>query len=403
MNEWSNVTTLGELAQFTNGYAFKPSDFTPTGLPVVRIHQLLDANADVDRFDGQIGDGHRIQSGDLVMSWSGTIAVVVWKRGKAWLNQHLFRVDPRDGVSGNFLRHLLLFSLTALRSAAHGSTMVHITRRELARFPVSVPPSTEQRRIAEILDVFDAVIGITERLISKYEMIRTGAASDLLSVVQARTRSRDSAQIGEQLSIAALDETCLDGIDNAVYGGVRQTRSHPRSGSNRWASLGELIALEYGATLDREARSGVGIPVYGSNGVIGLHHTARVEGPGIVVGRKGSAGSVQWSDRSFWPIDTTYWVRPLQELNLRWLFEVLKMCGLESLRTQTGVPGLNREDVYERIVCVPSQQEQQRIVDVLSSVDDVIQAHECQCAKLRRIQTGLAADLLSGRVRTVAA
>lgn len=83
------------------------------------------------------------------------------------------------------------------------------------------------------------------------------------------------------------------------------------------APLGQLIELVYGAALADEDRSGSGFPVFGSNGIVGYHDQPLIAGPGIVVGRKGSVGALAWSDRDFWPIDTTYWVNVRTTLDLR--------------------------------------------------------------------------------------
>lgn len=80
----------------------------------------------------------------------------------------------------------------------------------------------------------------------------------------------------------------------------------------------------------------------------------------------------------------------------------MKLCGLQHLSSSTGVPGLNREDAYERLVQVPPLDEQHRIAKSFDTVDKAIQADEKQLNKLREFRSGLAADLLSGRVRTVA-
>lgn len=84
----------------------------------------------------------------------------------------------------------------------------------------------------------------------------------------------------------------------------------------------------------------------GSNGSSGTHDEPLIKGPGVVIGRKGSAGSVQWVDEDFWPIDTTYYVKPKIAINLRYLFYTLNSSGLEELRGGVGIPGLNREEVY---------------------------------------------------------
>jgi type I restriction enzyme S subunit len=79
-----------------------------------------------------------------------------------------------------------------------------------------------------------------------------------------------------------------------------------------WTSstLGELINLNYGKGLPEIKRVEGDVPVYGSGGIIGFHKEALIEGPGIIVGRKGTVGSVYWEGRNFFPIDTSYYVTP---------------------------------------------------------------------------------------------
>ncbi len=154
-------------------------------------------------------------------------------------------------------------------------------------------------------------------------------------------------------------------------------------------SLGSLVSFEYGSALREDARSGSGYGVFGSNGIVGHHCKALVTGPGIIVGRKGSVGKLHWSEDDYWPIDTTYWVRPIVELDSRWMFEALRTAGLESLDSSTGVPGLNRNDAYERRVRVPSLEEQRRIAEILDAVGDAIRSSERVIAKLELTRLGL--------------
>src|SRR5437660_1444861 len=111
--------------------------------------------------------------------------------------------------------------------------------------------------------------------------------------------------------------------------------------------LGEMLSLEYGKALrasDRDPEGGY--LVVGSNGPDGVHSQPLVAGPGIVVGRKGSAGKVVWYEKDFWPIDTTYYVSPKLKIELRWAYYLLRSLELERLAVTTGVPGLNRNDAY---------------------------------------------------------
>lgn len=136
------------------------------------------------------------------------------------------------------------------------------------------------------------------------------------------------------------------------------------------ASLGDLLVLEYGKPLKSEDRDSSGsIPVAGSNGADGTHSTALVSGPGIVVGRKGSAGKVVWYDSDFWPIDTTYYVVAKDPLELRWVYYLLVQANLSRLAITTGVPGLNRNDVYAVRTNLPPVSEQRRIIELLDHAD----------------------------------
>jgi type I restriction enzyme, S subunit len=159
--------------------------------------------------------------------------------------------------------------------------------------------------------------------------------------------------------------------------------------------LGELLTLEYGVSLPEWARSGMQYLVFGSNGVVGEHSRFLVDGPGIIVGRKGSVGEVSWSAEPFWPIDTTYYVIPKHDNDLRWLYWVLVNTDLKRLDAATGVPGLNRKDVYGLYVHRPAEDDQSRIASVLDALDVAVAKTEAMIAKLQQIRAGLLQDLLT--------
>lgn len=153
--------------------------------------------------------------------------------------------------------------------------------------------------------------------------------------------------------------------------------------------LGAAVELAYGKSLPKALRSdGGAIPVYGSNGITGWHSEALVDEPTVIVGRKGSAGAVQYVDGPCYPIDTTYFVRPREgfEFDTRFLFYLLRWLDLSRLRTATGVPGLTREDAYREPIPVPPIADQQRIVDLLTRAEGII--------RLRREAQEKAAELI---------
>ena len=153
-------------------------------------------------------------------------------------------------------------------------------------------------------------------------------------------------------------------------------------------SLGTVIELAYGKSLPKNKRTdGGNIPVYGSNGIAGWHDESLLDGPAVIVGRKGSAGAVQFVDGPCYPIDTTYFVRPRDgfDFDIKFLFYMLRHLDLSRLKKATGVPGLTREDAYREMISVPPLSEQRRIVDLLSRAEGIVRLRreaEKKAAKL---------------------
>src|SRR6266702_3898138 len=102
------------------------------------------------------------------------------------------------------------------------------------------------------------------------------------------------------------------------------------------------IRFDYGSSLTDETRRNGSFPVFGSNGPIGTHDAYYVEGPGILIGRKGSVGEVHFSVSHFWPLDTVYYVRRLRNDDWYYLYYLLGFLNLDMLNAATGVPGLTR-------------------------------------------------------------
>ncbi|WP_018264863.1 restriction endonuclease subunit S [Methylosinus sp. LW4] len=162
----------------------------------------------------------------------------------------------------------------------------------------------------------------------------------------------------------------------------------------RVASIGEICEFKYGASLPDRQRAPGDIPVYGSNGVVGRHTASLTVGPTVVIGRKGSIGKINFSEHSCWPIDTTYFVDSSStKEDIRWLSYALASIGLESLNKATGVPGLNRNDAYAKLLRVPPLDEQRRIAAILDQADDLRRKRLEAIAKLAKLSTGLFVEL----------
>lgn len=163
----------------------------------------------------------------------------------------------------------------------------------------------------------------------------------------------------------------------------------------REVSLGEAISFEYGKALPKKGRENGPFRVYGSNGIVGSHIDYLVLGPGIVVGRKGTAGSVNFVKHNFWPIDTTYYVDMKVDADLRFFYYLLKNLRLPDFNEATGIPGLNRNTVYRANILLPPLPEQRRIAEILSSVDDAIAATQAVLDQTRTVKQAVLKRLLT--------
>lgn len=135
-------------------------------------------------------------------------------------------------------------------------------------------------------------------------------------------------------------------------------------------ALGAHVKLNYGKALPANRRNPKGkFPVYGANGIKDRSDEYLVEGPGIIVGRKGSAGVVNRVEGHFWPLDVTYFVSFDDSAWLPdYLFHYLRLLNLP--RLARGVkPGINREDVYALQVSRPPVEQQVEILDKLRVVE----------------------------------
>lgn len=124
-----------------------------------------------------------------------------------------------------------------------------------------------------------------------------------------------------------------------------------------------LCNLNYGNSLENTARKKGKIPVYGSNGIVGFHNKSITKAPCIIIGRKGSFGKINLSESPCFPIDTTYFVDRVKDndIDLLWLYYALQVLQLDQISNDTGVPGLNRESAYQKLVPIPSLSEQRKL------------------------------------------
>ena len=148
-----DMIRLGDVATYVNGYAFKPEDRGNVGLPIIRIQDLTGHAYDLGFYDGEYPSKIEINNGDILISWSASLGVYVWDKGKALLNQHIFKVvfDKVD-IDKKYFVYAVRRELDEMVMKTHGATMKHIVKKDFDETKIPYPTMEEQIEIAKKLD-----------------------------------------------------------------------------------------------------------------------------------------------------------------------------------------------------------------------------------------------------------
>jgi type I restriction enzyme S subunit len=400
-------TTFGEVAHYVNGYAFRPDDWGKVGLPIIRIAQINDPEADHDYYDGAIADDYRIEDGDLLFSWSATLTTLVWNRGPALLNQHIFKVIPQEGIGLHFLHHLIDYKLDALARQSHGSTMKHIKKSDLLPFSLVLPPYSEQRRIAEILDAADEAIRQTKRVIAKLREVKRGLLHDLLTRgLDADGNLRDPIAHPEQFKDSSLGRIPREW---SVEEGSDITELITKGASPRWQGFeyqpeGVLFVTSENV---REGYLDVSDPKFISDEFDRKLQRSHLEAGDVLVNLVGASigrsciYSGQFGSANINQAVCTFRTKPGVLPN--WILSYLQMpetiSRLLEDQVETARANISLGQLGEFLFPLPSLSEQHRVAAILDTHEARIRAEEAVLAERRQVKRGLMEDLLTGRVR----
>jgi type I restriction enzyme S subunit len=270
----------------------------------------------------------------------------------------LLRPNP-DVVVPRYLHYRLLGPgvQEIIHSRSEGSTVAHLNVKDIRELALGdLPDLRRQEAIAAPLGALDDKIAANDRI------------------------ARTAFDLSDMLYIKV--------IGDAV----------------RSVSLGDLIELKYGKALPSGERTDGNFPVYGSGGVAGTHDKALVEGPGIIVGRKGTVGAVYWSEQSFFPIDTTFYVALRRDdVPLEFAFHLLRHLGLDGMNSDSAVPGLNRGNALALAVRLPDHAGLRRYHQEARPLFALRMSLSVQSGSLSELRDTLLPKLMSGEIRVRAA
>ncbi len=140
----------------------------------------------------------------------------------------------------------------------------------------------------------------------------------------------------------------------------------------RTIPLGEALTFQRGYDITKAEQQNGPFPVFSSSGAKSTHADYKVKGSGVIIGRKGSLGTVFYSKGHYWPHDTTLWVKHFHGNLPAYAYYFVHTMGFERLDAGASNPTLNRNHIHTIPVRFPTLPTQRKIAAILSAYDDLI-------------------------------
>lgn len=195
---------LGDIATYVNGYAFKPEDRGTDGLPIIRIQDLTGNSYDLGFYNGEYPEKIEINNGDILISWSASLGIYEWNKGKALLNQHIFKVVfDKLNVNKKFFVFAVKYKLKEIEKKTHGATMKHITKKDFDNVIVPFPSLKEQQEIADTLDKLQSIITHRQKQLEKLDELIKARFVEMFGDPESNNYNWDTFKMAELCTVSS--------------------------------------------------------------------------------------------------------------------------------------------------------------------------------------------------------
>ncbi|MDO9182446.1 MAG: restriction endonuclease subunit S [Bacteriovorax sp.] len=390
---------LGKYIQILSGYAFKSEFFTNDKkfIPIIRIRDILDGKVETF-YHGEYDENFLVKNGDILIGMDGDFHITKWRAGKSLLNQRVCKITTEKTAIDDFTFHFLSKILPEINSLTASTTVKHLSTKDLNEYLGYFPPINEQKKIAEILTAVDRVIKLTSMEIDKLKDLKKGMMQELLTKGIGHTKFKDSPvgkipeswdvvetemiydiQLGKMLSpVAKL------GNDQKIYLG---------NSNVGWdeINLEKSLTMEFNEVERKKFRLKSGDLLVCEGGEIGRAAIWR-ESLEECYYQKALHRLRAKKDRV---IDTQF-MQYYLELNFRYRNVFSSLVGT------TSISHFTRETFLKLPVTLPSFEEQEKIVDIISKITFSLSNQKLKLEKLINLKKGLMNDLLTGKTRVKA-
>ncbi len=337
------------------------------------------------------------EDGAIVTGRVGTLGQLHVVAGPCWPSDNALVLRARDGIDPDFLRFALSNKIGEALGMNRGAANPLITQRDLGQLEMPDLSPGEQVAVGKALRTINDKIELNQQMNETLDAMAQAIFRDWF--VDFGPVRRKAA--GETDPVAILGGLIADHVRAAELGTLFPTALDGDGRPQGWpmCRVEDLLELAYGRALPKQSRRIGDIPVYGSGGIGGWHDEYLEKGPSIVIGRKGTVGSIFWEPGPFFAIDTTFYVKARRRLPLVYLWSLLKLLGLEGMNTDAAVPGLNRSNVYRlEVPAVPRP-----LIDAFGAVAGLlrqrIDLNDRERSVLSETRNYLLPRLMSGEVK----
>ena len=428
------VRRLKMLSNIKRGASPRPIDdpkyFDDNGeFAWVRISDVTASDTYLEKTDQQLSElgaslSVKQYPGDLFLSIAGTVGKPIFAKIKCCIHDGFVTFSNLNSAVNRMFLFYILNSGHAYFGLGKEGSQLNLNIDTVGNISIPLPPLHTQTAIVEFLD--EKTAKISEFIKNKKELIELLKEQKKSLIYEAVTgKINNNEQItnnNQKNSPREGWQAKPDGVfsnsernknPSPAKAGTPQGENFKPSGipwlgeiPDGWevVKLKKICKFEYGESLSSDNRSEEGqIPVYGSNGVVGMHDLAITKAPTIIIGRKGSFGKVNISLVPCFPIDTTFYIDSTKtNQNIYWLHYLLPNLRLDEVSDDSAVPGLSREKAYDNFIPLPPLHTQTAIVEFLdektAKIDETITTISQEIELVEEYKKSLIYQVVTGKI-----
>ena len=398
--DWG-IAKLGDVTLDHKQGFYTNQSYSSSGIRLVRITDLLNPEVSYETMpflnvDDKTIEQFKVNVGDFLIARSGAIGRygIVTKDVPCIFGSYIIRFRFNTSRVDNYFLGQLFQSTYVNRqllSKKHGATNININAENIKSVKIPLPPIDEQRRIVGVLGIVDSAIGLVDRVIWKTERLKKGLMQKLLTKGMGHKEYKDTpiGKIPKEWEVTNIDEECLVGT------GGTPSRSNPQyfGGNVFWVKSTEVnynIITKTEETLTESGMQNSNAKMHPKGSlIVALYGQGITRGKCAILGIDAAinqaCAAIQSKGRIYIPY-LFYWFQN-------------SYTHIRRLSQGANQANLNMEIIRSLKIPLLSIPEQQKMVEILSTLDEKLELETKEKARLEKIKVGLMDLLLTGKIR----